>query len=397
MLEFLKSAASSKRPQNVVVLDFGSSSTKAAIIDLTTFHPTLLGLGEASYQSSTFLSGLVADLPDFLQTVRNAVRQASFACGFTPHDFVFSLSGEFVKTLTVDLKVHRETSGLIKGPEEGKITKEIARLIDGEVARQFPKITGNPHPDFRIIEKGILNLESAEGIHLESLNALLEQDFKATVLVSFIGAQTEKLLQKISADLKRPVFLKTSQMSNMVSLLKKSSGDFSGILVDFGGQITDVGLVLNGAIMGTRTLPLGGRDVTLEISEKYGMSFADAEEKKERGDFAPEDIKDFLFFWLQSLGEALKVITEGHHFSKVPIFLYGGSGALSGISELVEQYAASTDAAVGRALTFESGFQGISQKALAGSLTLGEQKTQGYEPILAAGGEFLENYGANEF
>jgi cell division protein FtsA len=312
MLDLFKPVSTKYRPQNVAVLDFGSSSVKSAIIDLTTFRPTLLGLGEEPFKSTTILSGLVSDLDDYLQTIRNSIRKASFSCGFTPRDFVFSLSGEFVKTLTVDLKIHREVSGPIRVSEQDKIIKEVGRLVDREIGLEFPKITGNPNQSFRHIERRVLSLESLTGVRLENLSSVLEQDFTATVLVSFISHQTEGLLQKVVGDIKRNLLFKTSQMSSTVSFLKKSDGNFSAVLVDFGGQVTDVCLVINGRIIGTRTLPLGGRDVTLELQDRFRISEEEAESKKVKGEFVLEDTKDLLFFWIRGVNEALSSISDGN-------------------------------------------------------------------------------------
>ena len=393
MLDLLKSVRTKYRPQNAVVLDFGSSSTKAGIVDLTTFRPTLLGLGEEPYKSSTILSGLVSDLDDYLQTIRNAVRKASFSCGFTPKDFVFSLSGEFVKTITVDLKVHRELSGSIKGSEEEKIIKEIGRLVEKEISLEFPKITGNPGQEFRLIERRVLALESMDGVRLENLDSVLERDFKSTVLASFISQQTEKLLQKVVGDLKRTLLFKTSQMSNMVSLFKKTTDNFSGVLVDFGGQVTDVCLVLNGRIMGTRTIPMGGRDATLELCEKYKISESDAEEKKLHGDLLPDDLRDYLTFWFKSLNGTLATISDGNDFPQVPIYLYGRSSLLPVLADVLQEYAKS---GLGPVLV-EPEFKRIDAKIIKDALSLGEETLEGFEPLLSTAGQVLENYVSNEF
>lgn len=392
MLDLLKSGTK-YRPQNVVVLDFGSSSVKAAIIDLMTFRPTLLGLGEESYKSTTILSGLVSDLDDYLQTIRNAVRKASFSCGFTPKDFVFSLSGEFVKTFTVDLQVHRELSGSIKPSEEGKIIKEIGRLVELEVGRESPKITGNPNQDFRLVERRVLNLESLAQARLENLSSVLEPDFRTTVLASFISYQTENLLQKVIGDLKRTLLFKTSQMSNMVTFLKKSVGNFSAVLVDFGGQVTDVCLVLNGRIMGTRTVPLGGHDLTLELCEKYQISEEESEGKKIRGELVLEDVKDLLFFWFRSVNAALLSISDGTGFPRVPFYLYGKSSFISVLQEGSQEYVKS---GLGPVLT-EAEFRKIDLKIIKDALTVGEEKLEGFEPLLATSAQVLENYVSNEF
>src|SRR5438445_7950604 len=58
--------------------------------------------------------------------------------------------------------------------------------------------------------------------------------------------------------------------------------DFGGIFVDIGGGTTDVALVRNGGIEGTRMFPIGGRVFTKKLAAQLGISFADAEAVKLR-------------------------------------------------------------------------------------------------------------------
>lgn len=368
-------------PENVVVLDFGSQSAKAAILDLSGFRPVLLGLGEEFYKEGTILSGLVSDLDDFLATVRNSIRRSSSACGFTPNHLVFSLSGEFVKTFSVDLKIHRAVEGLLAGPEEDRVLKEINRLIFREVELEFQRVTGNPRPDFKIIEKRIINLETLSQVSLENLSAVREKDFVATVLISFLSSQTENLLAKVAADLKRRVLFKTSQTSNLVTLLKKSWGGFSAVLVDFGGQVTDVCLVLAGRIVGTRTIPLGGRDLTAELSLRLNISLTEAEQRKVSGDFSFEEAKDFLSFWRQSLDLSLGDISENKSLPSLPYYLFGRSSFIAFLR----------DGSLGPS------FKEVDQKIIKDALNVGDEKIDGFEPLLSTGAQVLENYVSSQF
>lgn len=381
MFNFIVGSQKKVRPESVVVLDFGTQSVKAAVLDLKGFRPTLLGLGEEVYKDGTILSGLVSDLDDFLLTVKNAVRQSSAASGFTPKHFVYSLSGEFIKTFSVDLKIQRENPGPVSSLEKEKISKEIDRLLWHEAELEFRRITGDPRPDFKIVEKRILNLETASGIGLESLAAAREKDLVATVLISFISSQTDKLLNRVTNDFKRQLFAQVSQMSGLVSLLLKSWGNFSAILVDFGGQVTDISLVLNGRIMGSRTIPLGGKDVTLELAKKLNLSEAEAEEKKISGEFEGEEIKEFLTFWSQSLDLAVRDISQNTPVPAKARYLFGRSSFLANLWD------------------GQSGisFKEIDPKAIKDHLTLGGEKLEGFEALLATGVQVLENYGSDQF
>ena len=67
--------------------------------------------------------------------------------------------------------------------------------------------------------------------------------------------------------------------------------DFGGIFIDIGGGTTDIALIRNGGIEGTRMFPIGGRVFTKKLASRFGISFADAEAVKLRhskGELPPD-------------------------------------------------------------------------------------------------------------
>ncbi|MCL5003810.1 MAG: pilus assembly protein PilM [Patescibacteria group bacterium] len=323
MLNFLKNFSAKSKPQSIALLDLGTSSVKAAIVDLTTFTPTLLGFGEELFKNGTILSGLVSDLNDFQETAGRALRKASLACGFTPPGLVFPLSGEFVKSVTVDLEVKRPTAGRLGRGEKDKIEKEIKRQVAGEIKKEFSRISGDPSPEVESFYERVVSFESSDGIGLESLAAVIEPTFKVSVLASFASSPTRKLLEKISRGLNKKNLLVFDQTVGLLDLIKKTRGNFSAVLVDVGFQVTDVCLVSLGKIVGERTIPLGGRDLTINLCQKLGLTTEDAEERKRRGEFSPSEAADFFKLWTYSLDQSLTEITQGSKFARIPVYFFG--------------------------------------------------------------------------
>ena len=385
------------KPQNVIVLDLGTHSVKALILNLTTFTPTVIGYGREFYKEGSILSGLVSDLEDFVRTTKRAVRQASLECGFAPRDLVFSLSGEFAKAINVDLIIHREKEGRLKDAEQRKIEGEVEKMAEREIQGEFTKVTGNPRSEFRIFEKRLLSLQTLNGIYLDGFDSIIEKSFKASFQVSFATLQTGRLLKHLVGEIKKNLWFSTSQIGNLVCLARKSFGSFKGVLVDIGGQVTDVVLVNEGRILGVRTIPLGGKDFSQLLSAKKNLTFEEAERKKISSEFEKSDIEDLLTFLLNSLEMA--ILDLAPEFPKsffTPIYLFGDGSKLSHLKSCFRPEAGDFPGK-GAGILKNLELKDFDSSHLRGLLAVKEERFDGFSPILATGAQVLDIYVSNKF
>jgi cell division protein FtsA len=123
--------------------------------------------------------------------------------------------------------------------------------------------------------------------------------------------------------------------------------DFGGIFVDIGGGTTDIALIRNGGIEGTRMFPIGGRVFTKKLTSRFGISFADAEAVKlrhSRGELPPEHAEKVHAV----LARDAEVLVEGvaitlQEMSKgdrlpTAIYLAGGGSALPEVKDQLKAF-----------------------------------------------------------
>lgn len=314
-----------KNPAHVMVVDLGTTEVKAAVVDLMTFNPTLLGFARGSYPEGTLLSGLVSDWEQFVSSVSEVLRVACQTVGFIPRDLVYSLSGEFIKSFTADLLIHRRAAGPIKGPEKLEIKKEIERRLISEIQKEFLNLTGNPRGQFKLVQKSLVGLETLSGTKVDALGSIREAEFKASFTVSFISRQTESLLKKLAHDLKKRWFLTCDQTLMVGELLKRQDLNLSAVLLDLGGQVSDTAIFYRGRVLGERTIPLGGRDLTELLSQVLRLPASEGETRKKRGDFLSlENTNEYWSLFFRSLEKALEEISETPMPSSWPLYFWGG-------------------------------------------------------------------------
>ena len=120
--------------------------------------------------------------------------------------------------------------------------------------------------------------------------------------------------------------------------------NFSGIVMDIGGGTTDIAVVDDGGVEGTKMFSIGGRSFTHQVATRLGLSFEDAEKlklladspnmKKELRNKYEAAIKRNLDVWQSGVELAIE---EFDQLETLPsqIMLCGGGAGLAEIPELL--------------------------------------------------------------
>jgi cell division protein FtsA len=121
--------------------------------------------------------------------------------------------------------------------------------------------------------------------------------------------------------------------------------EYSAIFIDIGGGTTDIAVVRNGGIEGTKMFALGGRAFTKRLAAVLGTGFTEAEQVKldyaagkladSRADKVKKALADDAEVWL---GGVELTLSEFSNIDLLPgkILLCGGGSGLPEISELLK-------------------------------------------------------------
>jgi cell division protein FtsA len=125
----------------------------------------------------------------------------------------------------------------------------------------------------------------------------------------------------------------------------QDSGEFSAIFIDIGGGTTDIALVDNGGVEGTKMFAIGGRSFTKRIAQVANVSFEKAEQMKlaysenklsaRAKKLVEEALVNDVRVWLSGVELSLSEFDKVDHLP-AKILLCGGGTGLPQIMEALK-------------------------------------------------------------
>src|SRR3954467_10061682 len=273
---------SSERLAACTALDVGTEFAKALVFDIdASGHGTVRGVGRKRQGLSHMQSGTVADIAAVVDNCAVALQEAEEMAGFRPTQVVIGIAGELVKGFTTTHSQER------KKADQPITDAELQRLIDGvqkealrEAERSITWETGLPHVDVRLVHSAIVGA-SIDGYGLTNPVGFQGRHIRIGIFNAFAPLVHLGALQSVASQLDLELLEVVAEPYAVARVLGSDQIRQSGALfVDVGGGTTDVALVRQGGIEGTRMFALGGRAFTKSIADRLELPFPRAEALK---------------------------------------------------------------------------------------------------------------------
>lgn len=334
-----------KIKKHFLAVDIGTDFVKAFIFELGEGEVSLLGYGKHPQGLADMKAGVISNISAVEENIEMAINEAGLTSEIKPQEVIFGVSGEMCKGLTTTVRMTRKDK---EEPLNEKELKEIEKKVQDaafiESTKEVAETTGNPDLEIELITSRI-NKFKVDGY--EVTNPL---DFKGKTLeISIFTAYCPKLhlanILKMAKNLNLRIITISPLFYSFVQTLSFGEPtEFNALILDIGGETTDIAVVFGGGIISTKTLPVGGRLFTRALAEKFDLSFSQAEVLKlnyiraevemDKIGKIKEALAPVLKLWLSGLQLSLGEFTGIKTFP-TKIILGGGGSALPEIKEVL--------------------------------------------------------------
>jgi len=332
----------------VVGLDIGTEFVKALIAKINGETLEIVGVGRAHQDISDMHSGAIADISGVVKNCEEALSEAEDQAGLQAKKAVIGIAGELVKGVTNTIRYRRpQPDRPLDTAEMEFIIEKVQERAQGKAQKQIALETGNEEVEVKLVNSALVSIH-IDGYKVSNPIGFQGRDVAVQIYTAFapmvhIGALervADELALELVAVAAEPFAVSRSVLGN------DASSNFTAILVDIGGGTSDIAVVNDGGVEGTKMFGIGGRSFTRTIATEMDLNYTDAEKLKvniESSQIKPTvkkqaeaAIEKTLDVWLAGVELALSEFDSVDHLPN-RILLCGGGASLEQLVEVLSE------------------------------------------------------------
>lgn len=329
----------------LVALDIGTEFTKALIARVGKKGLLeIIGAGRAKQEVGNMYSGAIADITGVVRSCEDALVQAEDMAGLQTKNVVIGIAGEFVKGLTSTVRYRRPKPEKELDAHEVEFIIQKAQERSAEKARrQIVAETGSPDVEIKLVNSAIVSLR-IDGYKVTNPLGFQGKDVLIQIYTAFAPMVHVGALERIANELDLDLLAVAAEPFAVARAILGSdaSNNYTAILIDIGGGSTDIAVVNDGGVEGTRMFGIAGRSFTKAIANDLGIDHDKAEKLKLHIDdpklrpaakkAVDEIVEKVLSVWEQGIELSLDDFESVDHLPN-RILLCGGGSALDALVE----------------------------------------------------------------
>jgi cell division protein FtsA len=343
-------AGNNKDDKYLVALDIGTEFVKALIGKANEIDGSveIIGVGRTHQALSDMQAGAISDIAAVVENCDKALTQAETQAGVSVRTCIIGIAGELVKGTTTTVRVARKDSVKpLDISEMEKIINLVQARAQDKAKQQLAWELGGKEVDVRLVNSALVSIE-IDGYPVTNPIGFQGRDVVIQLYTAFapmihIGA-LEKTAQELDLDLlavaAEPFAVARAVIGN------NTNQNLSAILMDVGGGTTDIAVINEGGVQGTKMFGIGGRAYTHAVERDLGVDFVQAEELKvglssnkiptSKRPAVESALGKTADVWVGGIELALSEFNKLDHLPH-RMFLCGGGSSLDLLMEKLEQ------------------------------------------------------------
>jgi len=349
-LPSISEAAKRARPvgEYMVALDIGTEFIKALIGRVVGGEVEIIGVGRTHQALADMQAGAIADIAAVVANCDKALAKAEQQAGVSARTAVVGIAGELVKGTTSTVRFTR------KNPEKELDIDEMGRIIElvqeraeAKARQQLAWELGGKDVEVRLVNSALVRID-IDGYKVTNPVGFQGRDVVVEMYTAFAPMIHIGALERTAAELDLELLAVAAEPFAVARSVvgDDASGNLSAVLMDVGGGTTDIAVVNEGGVEGTKMFGIGGRAFTHAIERELDVDFEKAESLKVNLDGAADSAKNkaavekalekTLNVWISGVELAL---SEFDKLDRLPqrLLLCGGGSSLHMLMSKLEE------------------------------------------------------------
>jgi len=331
----------------IVALDIGTEYIKALIAKMDGDRMDIIGVGRAHQEISDMYAGAIADISGVVRNCEAALSEAETQAKLQAKKVVIGIAGELVKGMTNTIRYRRpQPEKPLNVAEMEFIIEKVQERAQRKAQKQIALETGNADVEIKLVNSALVGIH-IDGYKVSNPIGFQGHDVSVQIYTAFapmvhIGA-LERVAEELSLEL-LAVAAEPFAVSRSV-LGTDANSNMTAILADVGGGTTDIAVVNDGGVEGTKMFGIGGRSFTRTIASELDLSYDEAEKLKVNidsdeikpavADSVNEAIDKTLDVWISGVELALSEFDAADHLPN-RILLCGGGASLKKLVDILQ-------------------------------------------------------------
>jgi cell division protein FtsA len=293
-------------------------------------------------------AGAIADIAGVVQNCNDALAKAEEQAGVSVRSAIVGIAGELVKGTTTTVRCTRKDPNReIDVDEMEQIIELVQERAETKAKQNLSLELGGKQPEVRLVNSALVSI-TIDGYDVTNPIGFKGRDVLVQLYTAYAPmihiAALERTAQELDLDLLAVAAEPFAVARSVVG--DSQNATISAVLMDVGGGTTDIAVLNEGGVQGTKMFGIGGRAYTRAIERDLGVDFETAEKLKlsvsdntlpaKQYNSVTSALDKTCDVWLSGVELALSEFTE---LDRMPhrILLCGGGASLTSLTQALEQ------------------------------------------------------------